>query len=499
MKKIAIYCICLTGWFLSSCDDYLSVDPDPRNKIESAKDAAQALVYAYPSSSYFAFTETMTDNVTDVGAGGNDFDFIREAYWWKDFTSRTQDTPSSYFVACYDAIAQANTVLEACYNKLDSLECTAEIGEALICRAYAHFMLVNLFSPTYNPQTSVNDLALPYVTKVETDPFLKYERISVQKMYDLIEADLLKGISYIETAQYSSPKYHFGITTAATFASRFFLYKQDWDNAMKYANIALRIDNPTALLRDWNEKYQNLQVDVLLNTYNSSQETCNLLVSSQLSYWYICGVSARYKFSTPVMNEIYNKRNVTGGEIAYTFIGSTEQSVRMAKIKYYFKRTSAQSATGYYYIIHPIFVIEEALINRAEAYAMKGDAVSIDLAIKDLNIFYSKRIKNYNPSTHLITQKKIDDYVGSVLYKDLNPNYEIPSQSKNLLEVIVDTRRKEFISEGLRWFDIRRFDMEITHTSSDGKITDTLKKGDLRKVIQLPNSVLSTGTTPNPR
>ncbi len=499
MKKITIYLTCITGLLLSSCNDFLSVDPDPRPIIENREDAAMALVFAYPETSYFAFTETMTDNVTDVGAGSNDFDFIREAYWWEDFSARTQDTPASYFIACYAAISQANAVLEACYNKLDTLECRAEIAEALICRAYAHFMLVNIFSPTYNPQTAANDLALPYVTETETYPFKVYERLTVQKMYDLIEADLVKGIKYIDAAEYSAPKYHFGITGAATFASRFFLYKQNWDKAIEYANMALRIDDPRSLLRDWNGKYANMQVDVLLNTYNSSQENSNLLVASQMSYWYVCGVSARYKFSTPVMNEIYNKRNVTGGDIAYTFIGSTEQSVRMAKLKYYFKRTSAQAATGYYYIIHPIINIEEALINRAEAYAMKGDAASINLAINDLNFFYSKRIKGYKPETHLINQAKIDSYTNNYLYKDLSPNYEIPAQSRNLLEVVVDTRRKEFLHEGLRWFDIRRFDMEITHTSSDGKKTDILKKGDLRKVIQLPNSVLSTGATPNPR
>ncbi len=500
MKKITTYIIFL-GLFISSCNDFLSVDPEVRAKLNTPQDVSDFLTSAYPTASYFAFTETMTDNVGDVGTWGFYLDFIDQAYWWKDFTSQSQDTPSAYFYTCYNAISTANDALQTCYEKFDTTTCRAQIGEALLCRAYAHFMLVNIFSPTYNPQTASSDLALPYVTEVETDPFKSYERVTVQKMYDLIEADLVKGIEYIGEAEFKSPKYHFGISSAATFASRFFLYRQKWDKAIEYANIALGVDDaPRSLLRDWNGKYQNLQVDVLLNTYNSSQEDCNLVVNSDMSYWEIAQRAVRYKFNTPILNEMYNNRNVTGGEIAYTFIGGTEQSLRMAKFKYYFKRLSSQSPNGYYYIIHPIITIEEALINRAEAYAMLGDQVSIDAAIRDLNIFYSKRIKDYNASSHLITQVKIDAYAKNTLgNKELSPNYQIPEQSENLLKVIVDTRRKEFLNEGLRWFDIRRFDMVVTHMSSDGKMTDTLQKGDFRKTMQLPSQVINAGMEPNPR
>lgn len=38
-------------------------------------------------------------------------------------------------------------------------------GEALICRAYAHFMLVNIFSMQYNEKTSSTDLGVPYITE----------------------------------------------------------------------------------------------------------------------------------------------------------------------------------------------------------------------------------------------------------------------------------------------------------------------------------------------
>ncbi|XLL74012.1 RagB/SusD family nutrient uptake outer membrane protein, partial [Myroides odoratimimus] len=37
-------------------------------------------------------------------------------------------------------------------------------AEALLARAYNHFMLVNLWAKHYNPATAESDLGIPYVT-----------------------------------------------------------------------------------------------------------------------------------------------------------------------------------------------------------------------------------------------------------------------------------------------------------------------------------------------
>jgi starch-binding outer membrane protein, SusD/RagB family len=60
-------------------------------------------------------------------------------------------------------------------------------------------------------------------------------------------------------------------------------------------------------------------------------------------------------------------------------------------------------------------------------------------------------------------------------------------------------RRKEFIVQGLRWFDIKRFELDVVHNLADGS-TIVLDDKDLRKVLQIPASAVEVGgLQPNPR
>ena len=68
-----------------------------------------------------------------------------------------------------------------------------------------------------------------------------------------------------------------------------------------------------------------------------------------------------------------------------------------------------------------------------------------------------------------------------------------------VLSFILDERQKEFMHEGLRWFDIRRYGIPVDHTLENGSQI-TLEADDDRKVIQLPQSALDVGgLEPNPR
>jgi len=69
----------------------------------------------------------------------------------------------------------------------------------------------------------------------------------------------------------------------------------------------------------------------------------------------------------------------------------------------------------------------------------------------------------------------------------------------NQVKVIVDTRRKEFIEEGNRWFDIKRFNIPVTHTAYDKSRTETLAQDDLRRELQIPEQAIASGTEANPR
>ena len=70
------------------------------------------------------------------------------------------------------------------------------------------------------------------------------------------------------------------------------------------------------------------------------------------------------------------------------------------------------------------------------------------------------------------------------------------------MQVLLHLRRIETIHTGLRWFDVKRYGIEITRVDvSDGsKVTVTsnvLKKDDKRRALQLPADVITAGLAPN--
>jgi hypothetical protein len=153
------------------------------------------------------------------------------------------------------------------------------------------------------------------------------------------------------------------------------------------------------------------------------------------------------------------------------------------KIDEYFVKVSVNANIGDGYVMVPLFTVEEVLFNRAEAYTHTGNTAA---AISDLNTYASKRILNYNPATHTITQAKI------------NSVFNTSNINDGLIKAILYYKRAEFIHEGMRWFDILRYKLPVVHTTKDGK-TMTLTPEDPRRVLQLPQSTVLAGLAPNAR
>jgi hypothetical protein len=131
----------------------------------------------------------------------------------------------------------------------------------------------------------------------------------------------------------------------------------------------------------------------------------------------------------------------------------------------------------------PLFTTEEVLFNRAEAYIYLNNT---NAALADLNTYASTRINNYDPSQHTITAAKLQSFYQST-------NFRL-----NLLNAVLDFKRAEYVQEGMRWFDMLRYDISVSHTTTDGQSL-SLPAGSLQRVFQLPESVKSSGMPLNPR
>src|SRR5690349_2090792 len=209
MQKILSYTlfIALLG-SLGSCKKFLEKNPDNRASLESPEQVAQFLGTAYPQSNYMAFCESISDNVADKGTGGLDLTVL-QPFFFKDVTENEQDSPEGYWNSCYAAISVANQALEACGKATDSARYSSQKGEALVCRAYAHFMLVTLFAKSYNRDSAAFNPGIPYVTTPEKVVFQNYTRKTVAYVYEMIEKDLLAGLPLLDDTRYTVPRYHF--------------------------------------------------------------------------------------------------------------------------------------------------------------------------------------------------------------------------------------------------------------------------------------------------
>ena len=273
---------------LSSCNDFLDEQPDNRTIIDSEEKAIKMLVSAYADSQPWLFLEMASDNTDNHGANYDGWSrFWQESYEWSDPTETDNEDAAHTWEAHYMAIANANEVLKA----IDKMEMTDKLsaakGEALICRAYAHFVLVNVFCQHYDP-AHPDDLGIPYMEKAETELDPKYERGTVAEVYAKIEKDIEEGLPLINDVIYSVPKYHFNKRAANAFAARFYLYYQKWDEAVKYATVALT-NSPAGSLRNYEELLEYpMNNGATLNTaatyYVSADLTCNFMMATAYSY-----------------------------------------------------------------------------------------------------------------------------------------------------------------------------------------------------------------------
>ena len=548
MKKSIIYLlgIAIVIPAFMSCSDFLDQNPDLRTTLDSEEKIANILVSAYisGSGSYQLVAELSSDNVCDYGITKNYNQFYQDVYEWAEEVTSNNDAPRNIWSSNYNNIANANQALSA-IEELGGPTTTrlkASKGEALICRAYSHFVLANMFCMPYNPATAGNCLGIPYMDHAETDLNPRYERGTLQKVYEMIGKDIEAGIPLIDDTAYSVPKYHFNYKAACCFASRYYLFMQDWGNAIKYATMALT-SNPSSLLRDYSAIAALPKGTSRHQEYVNSASTANFLLQAATSNsgllfdWY----STAGRYSHGKLQGIYETvQPKKGGPWGSSVTFKAPHAVLASSGKYVlprtwrvFQYTDPVAGTGFNKAISVLFTSEEALLNRAEAYIMKmnEDPAALDKALEDMNLYaanlFSAGFKSMTEASIIkwATETYPDYselYVGKTSassQQTLNPKKKLHAAPYNTLEeggpqesmlqALIFMRRYQFLHEGMRWFDTRRFGITVyrylldedaeTVVQITDQISDENGTPDPRRALQLPADVIAAGLTPNPR
>ena len=515
---------------LASCSDQLDTLPDNRTTLDTPKKIAGLLVTAYPDRTPTLFNEWMSDNTDYMGAQNSQGNRGGDQYFfWQEQTEGGNDSPEMVWMLYYEGVYKANEALAAIEEqggpKNDILRNSK--GEALLIRAYDHFILANEFCRPYNGKTSTKDAGLYYATGIAdfSAAAEQSNRGTVADVYAKIAADIEAGIPLLNDT-YEVPKYHFNKQAAYAFATRFYLYYEKWEKAKEYADKLLG-SNPAASLRDYRALQamplsKSEQAVKIAEAYCSASADCNLLVQTSVSNagmalapWLI---SKRYTLTNYLAEtELFQSNNIWGTSSnliwkPFTVNQGESNFALLMKLPREFEIRNTTTGSGYLRTLNVDFTMDEALLNRAEAEIMLGQN---DAACADMTIW----MKNFFNTNVTLTPTSVQTYFKTVPYayadaakmvpsfkKHISPRFNIDAEGsvqESLLQCLLNFRRIETVHQGMRWMDIRRYNIEIPRrligaNGRPSKNLDWLEKDDPRQVVQIPQSIREAGVAGNP-
>ena len=515
---------------LASCSDQLDTLPDNRTTLDTPKKIAGLLVTAYPDRTPTLFNEWMSDNTDYMGAQNSQGNRGGDQYFfWQEQTEGGNDSPEQVWMLYYEGVYKANEALAAIEDqggpKNDILRNSK--GEALLIRAYDHFILANEFCRPYNGKTSTKDAGLYYATGIAdfSAAAEQSNRGTVADVYAKIAADIEAGIPLLNDT-YEVPKYHFNKQAAYAFATRFYLYYEKWEKAKEYADKLLG-SNPAASLRDYRALQamplsKSEQAVKIAEAYCSASANCNLLVQTSVSNagmalapWL---TSKRYTLTNYLSEtELFQSNNIWGTSSnliwkPFTVNSGESNFALLMKLPREFEIRNTTTGSGYLRTLNVDFTMDEALLNRAEAEIMLGQN---DAACADMTLW----MKNFFNTNVTLTPTSVQTYFKTVSYayadaakmvpsfkKHISPRFTIDAEGsvqESLLQCLLNFRRIETVHQGMRWMDIRRYNIEIPRrligaNGRPSKNLDWLEKDDPRQVVQIPQSIREAGVAGNP-
>ena len=509
---------------------FLDHNPDMRASIDTKDKVRLLLVSAYTNANAGAICEFSSDNVIDNNspdAYGHCNSLLPldkmydEIFSWRPVVSSTQqDSPKYIWDGCYSAIAACNQALLAIEElEKKGINMDAEKGEALMSRAYHHFLLATVFCHTYKDEAqSRRDSGIHYMTVPETTVKPVYYRGTVYDTYKHIQEDIEAALPLVNDEYYTVPRYHFNIRAAHAFAARFYLYTRQWDKVLPHANYVLSTNDEATLGVLFDATYAKVEcTDITseLNAWIDANSPANLLIYTTMSQASYTAISdyGRYQFNRDARNFTTSgsgpcwKSRFPGFSV---WSANSEYGSLMAWFFYLFEYTDKVNGYGFIHGVTRAFTTNETLLCRAEAKAQLGD---LDGAVNDLRMW----AQSYNVQGQMdtlangnvnLTLAKIKNFYNAdgvnpnwapVLHtNDICPGWVLSNDQLAVIRCALHFRRLEGIHTGLRWHDLKRYGIEIEHYQG----TDPVRKlvwNDDRRAIQLPQEVINAGMAPNVR
>jgi len=365
----------------------------------------------------------------------------RNLYTWQDDIA----SEDSYMVM-YRKINIANIVLEAIAELVEGTETQkSEIrGEALFVRAHTLLALTGIYTKQYDPMTADDELGL--ILRYSSDFNIASERSTLEETYNFIERDLLESVERLPAQ--SAHVFRPNKLVANALLARFYLYKQNYEIAEKYADNVL--DTHSELM-DYNDLDSTLRYPIPAFNKEILYQTHG---ATGFSF------SARAKIDT-LLVERYEKNDLRRSIFFFTNVDGSKRF----KGSYF---GGEQMFTG--------LALDEVYLTKAECSVRLG---KFEEAVALMNRFLIKRYAKES-FTELVLDEK-----------------------NEVLNFILTERRKQLLMRELRWQDIKRLNTDERYKRNlerrIGSDEWSIESSSNRFALPLPQSVIDiAGVEQNP-
>ncbi len=370
--------------------------------------------------------------------------------------ARTSDPPSSFqaefrnaigshlgdWSTRYQTINEVNFVIAAAEELVAPQALKDRIrGEAHFLRALNYFDLARIYA--YEPGREVNGWDVGLVLRTEptrtAQDAVFLERSSNVETYRLIESDLQEAISLL--SEHGGSNVFFATRGAAeALLARLYLYWERWDDAVTHATRAMA-NTPAQLATpaDLAGMFERAPNPESLFEINFDPATESVWVN-------LC--QACYTHPDGTWFSIWPPEELLAlfepEDARWAWYPETTSGITFTN-----KWSQSQGANT---DNTPVIRYAEVLLIRAEAYAASGQEAQ---ARQDLAVLRAAR--NVGP---------------------------IEASGPDLIEAILEERRRELAFEGHRWFDLKRRAMDITKPAHGGN--PTVPYTDFRLLAPIP-------------
>ncbi|NLV53452.1 MAG: RagB/SusD family nutrient uptake outer membrane protein, partial [Bacteroidales bacterium] len=225
----------LAAFTLTACDNFLDITPTGKVIAKTGEEYRALLTYEYKYFAKDRYTTTVrTDEILmdKNKSSSSDLEAYLDLWRWKD-DNPSPTTTYFYWRNYYHAIYISNYIIEHQDEITEST--TAQIhqlvGESYMMRAYAHFLLVNLYAEDYSHCTPATTRGIPMLLQADVNAIPASS--SVEAVYQQVLADIAEAEKYLNVEKWEAGEnYRFNKISAQALRARVFLYIGDWQKSL---------------------------------------------------------------------------------------------------------------------------------------------------------------------------------------------------------------------------------------------------------------------------